>query len=101
MDPEQGECYLSGRILLMKIEELREIFSEDGLYTVRVENGAIVSHCRIKCLQSLHRKSGAALIYFVDGLVTDGFILRANEFVRSLPALLEAGFKAGFSAFVD
>ncbi|EOU50976.1 hypothetical protein WC3_02395 [Escherichia coli KTE35] len=31
MDPEQGECYLSGRILLMKIEELREIFSEDGL----------------------------------------------------------------------
>ena len=31
----------------MKIEELREIFSEDGLYTVRVENGAIVSHCRI------------------------------------------------------
>lgn len=25
MDPEQGECYLSGRILLMKIEELREI----------------------------------------------------------------------------
>ncbi|EMK7325514.1 hypothetical protein V9O32_004541, partial [Shigella sonnei] len=29
----------------MKIEELREIFSEDGLYTVRVENGAIVSHC--------------------------------------------------------
>ncbi len=23
----------------MKIEELREIFTEDGLYTVRVENG--------------------------------------------------------------
>ncbi|EPN3720039.1 hypothetical protein ACTYV8_005013, partial [Escherichia coli] len=23
----------------MKIEELREIFSEDGLYTARVENG--------------------------------------------------------------
>ena len=39
--PEQGECYLSGRILLMKIEELREIFSEDGLYAVRVENGGI------------------------------------------------------------
>lgn len=35
MDPEQGECYLSGRILLMKIEELREIFSEDGLYAGR------------------------------------------------------------------
>ena len=46
----------------MKIEELVEIFSEDGLYTVRVENGAIVSHCRIKCLQSQQRKSGAALI---------------------------------------
>ncbi len=42
----------------MKIEELREIFTEDGLYTVRVENGAIVSHCRIKCLQSKQRKSG-------------------------------------------
>ncbi|HHU2351335.1 TPA: hypothetical protein ACWX8X_004879, partial [Escherichia coli] len=25
----------------MKIEELREIFSEDGLYAVRVENGGI------------------------------------------------------------
>ncbi len=36
----------------MKIEELREIFSENGLYAVRVENGAIVSHCRIRCLQS-------------------------------------------------
>ncbi len=35
----------------MKIEELREIFTEDGLYTVRVENGAIVSHCRIKCFE--------------------------------------------------
>ncbi|EEX5808290.1 hypothetical protein DY302_004788 [Escherichia coli] len=80
----------------MRIEELREIFSEDGLYTVRVEKGAIVSHCRIKCLQSQQRKSGAAL-----GLVTDGFILRANEFVTSLPSLKEAGIKAGFSAFED
>ena len=42
MDPKQGECYLSGRILLMKIKELREIFSEDGLYAVRVENGKVV-----------------------------------------------------------
>lgn len=85
----------------MKIEELREIFSENGLYAVRVENGAIVSHCRIKCLQSQQRKSGAALIYFVDGLVTDGFILRENEFVTSLQSLKEAGLKAGFSAFED
>lgn len=71
----------------MKIEELREIFTEDGLYTVRVENGAIVSHCRIKCLMSQQRMSGAALIYFVDGLVTGGFILRENEFVTSLQSL--------------
>ena len=85
----------------MKIEELREIFTEDGLYTVRVENGAIVSHCRIKCLQSKQRKSGAALIYFVDELVTDGFILRENEFVTSLQSLKEAGLKAGFSALED
>ncbi|EEV9912801.1 hypothetical protein EIG33_15325 [Escherichia coli O143:H4] len=85
----------------MKIEELREIFTEDGLYTVRVENGAIVSHCRIKCLQSKQRKSGTALIYFVDELVTDGFILRENEFVTSLQSLKEAGLKAGFSAFED
>ncbi|WP_373866696.1 hypothetical protein [Escherichia albertii] len=86
---------------MMKIEELREIFSEDGLYTVRVENGAIVSHCRIKCLQLQQRKSGAALIYFVDGLVTDGFILRENEFVTSLQSLKEVELKAGFSAFED
>ena len=26
----------------MKIEELREIFSEDGLYAVRVENGEVI-----------------------------------------------------------
>lgn len=26
----------------MKIEELREIFSEDGLYAVRVENGDVI-----------------------------------------------------------
>ncbi|EFA4574659.1 TPA: hypothetical protein ACJIPD_004828 [Escherichia coli] len=85
----------------MKIEELREIFSEDGLYTVRVENGVIASHCRIECLQSQQKKSGAALIYFVDGLVTDGFILREDEFVTSLQVLKEAEFKAGFSAFED
>ncbi|RFQ12219.1 hypothetical protein CRE00_27395, partial [Escherichia coli] len=54
-----------------------------------------------KCLQSQQRKSGAALIHFVDGLVTDGFILRANEFVTSLPSLKDAGIKAGFSAFED
>ncbi|WP_033810180.1 hypothetical protein, partial [Escherichia coli] len=69
--------------------------------SARVENGAIVSHCRIKCLQSQQGKSGAALIYFVDGLVTDGFILRENEFVTSLQSLKEAGLKAGFSAFED
>ncbi|EJM1649960.1 hypothetical protein ACLHF5_004669, partial [Shigella sonnei] len=55
----------------MKIEELREIFSENGLYAVRVENGAIVSHCRIRCLQSQQRKSGAVLFYFCNGLLTD------------------------------
>ncbi|EED0303789.1 hypothetical protein D8N18_RS09355 [Escherichia coli] len=85
----------------MKIEELREILSENGLYAVRVENGAVVSHCLIKCLQFQQKKRGAALIYFVDGLVTDGFILRENEFVTSLSYLKEAGLKAGFSAFAD
>ena len=97
MDPEQGECYLSGRILLMKIEELREIFSEDGLYAVCVENGNLVSHYRIMCL----RKNGAALINFVDARVTDGFILREGEFVTSLQVLKEIGIKAGFSAFSE
>ncbi|BEB33593.1 hypothetical protein [Escherichia coli] len=85
----------------MKIEELREILSEDGLYAVRVENGSIVSHCLIKCLQSRQRKSEAALIYLVNGLVTDGFILRKDEFVTSLRPLKEAGLRAGFSAFED
>ncbi|TGB73060.1 hypothetical protein CRI67_15905 [Escherichia sp. E4702] len=83
----------------MKIEELHELFSENGLYAVRVENGTIVSHCRIKCLQSQKRKSGAVLIYFVDGLMVDGFILREDEFVTSLQALKEIGLKAGFFAF--
>lgn len=85
----------------MKIEELREIFSENGLYAVRVENGAIVSHCRIRCLQSQQRKSGAVLFYFCNGLLTDGFILREDEFVTSLRVLKEIGFKAGFSAFAE
>ncbi|WP_338928794.1 hypothetical protein WHU31_09400 [Escherichia coli] len=81
----------------MKIEELREIFTEDGLYTVRVENGNIASHYRIVCLQ----KNGAALINYVDARVTDGFILRDGEFVTSLQALKEIGIKAGFSAFSE
>ena len=85
----------------MKIEELREFFSENGLYAVRVENRTIVSHCRIKCLQSQPRKSGAALIYFVDELLTDGFILRENEFVTSLQSLKETVLKDGFSTFED
>ncbi|NJZ61353.1 hypothetical protein [Escherichia coli] len=44
---------------------------------------------------------GAALINFVDGRVTDGFILREGEFVTSLQALKEIGIKAGFSAFAE
>ncbi len=35
---------------MMNIEELRKIFCEDGLYAVCVENGNIVSHYRIVCL---------------------------------------------------
>ncbi len=85
----------------MKIEEFCEIFSENGLYAVRVENGVIASHCRIKCLQSQQRKSGAVLIYFVDEIMTDGFILREDEFVTSLQVLKEIGLKAGFSAFAE
>lgn len=57
----------------------------------------LVSHYRIMCL----RKNGAALINFVDGRVTDGFILREGEFVTSLQALKEIGIKAGFSAFAE
>ncbi|EJF3740987.1 TPA: hypothetical protein OHP70_005044, partial [Escherichia coli] len=43
----------------------------------------------------------AALINFVDGRVTDRFILREGEFVTSLQALKEIGIKAGFSAFAE
>ncbi|CAM4426011.1 MULTISPECIES: hypothetical protein [Shigella] len=68
----------------MKIEELRENFSENGLYAVRVENGAIVSHCCIRCLQSQQRKSGAVLFYFCNGLLTDDFILREDEFATEV-----------------
>ena len=38
----KGKSYLSGRILKMKIEELREIFSENGLYAVSDENWKVV-----------------------------------------------------------
>lgn len=86
---------------MMNIEELRKIFCEDGLYAVCVENGNIVSHYRILCLRKKQRKSGAALINFVDARVTDGFILREGEFVTSLQALKEIGIKAGFSAFAE
>ncbi|GDP44608.1 putative phage protein [Escherichia coli] len=86
---------------MMKIEELREILSENGLYAVLVENGNIVSHCCIQCLQNKPRKSGVVLVYFADGYVTDGFLLREGEFVTSLQTLKEAGIKAGFSAFED
>ena len=82
---------------MMNIEELRKIFCEDGLYAVCVENGNIVSHYRIVCLQ----KNGAALINIVDARVTDGFILHDGEFVTSLQALKEIGIKAGFSAFSE
>lgn len=80
---------------MMNIEELRKIFCEDGLYAVCVENGNIVSHYRIVCLQ----KNGAALINFVDARVTDGFILRDGEFVTSLQALKEIGIKLAFLLF--
>ena len=80
---------------MMNIEELRKIFCEDGLYAVCVENGNIVSHYRIVCLQ----KNGAALINFVDARVTDGFILREGEFVTSLQVLKEIGIKLAFLLF--
>ena len=82
---------------MLYIDELRNIFCEDGLYGVCVENGNIASHYRIVCLQ----KNGAALINYVDARVTDGFILRDGEFVTSLQALKEIGIKAGFSAFSE
>ncbi|MEB7742466.1 hypothetical protein NGB58_25400 [Escherichia coli] len=85
----------------MNIEELRKIFCEDGLYAVCIENGCIVSCCPIQSLRSSQQKSGAALFYFVDNLVTDGVILREDEFVTSLRMLKEAAIKAGFSAFAD
>ncbi|XPE61759.1 hypothetical protein ACNKHT_09785 [Shigella flexneri] len=81
---------------MMNIEELRKIFCEDGLYAVCVENGNLVSHYRIMCC-----KDGAALINFVDGELTDGFILREGEFVTSLQALKEIGIKAGLSACAE
>lgn len=85
----------------MKIEELIEIFGENGLYAVRVENGDIVSTCQVRLLRGRKEHNGPALIYFVNGRVKGGFMLREDEFVTSLRALKELCIKAGFSAFED
>ncbi len=83
---------------MMNIEELRKnFFVKMASMLCALKNGNLVSHYRIMCL----RKNGAALINFVDGRVTDGFILREGEFVTSLQALKEIGIKAGFSAFAE
>ncbi|EJY6282672.1 hypothetical protein A7A21_07580 [Escherichia coli] len=85
----------------MDFKKLRKIINKDGLYAVRVENGEIISCYCIHCLQALQLRSGAMLIYIVNGDVTDGFILREDEFVTSLRTLKEIGLKAGFCAFDD
>ncbi len=41
MAPNRGVLIIR-KNSLMKIEELREIFSENGLYAVRVENGEVI-----------------------------------------------------------
>nr|WP_134798246.1 hypothetical protein [Shigella flexneri] len=65
----------------MKIEELREIFSENGLYAVRVENGAIVSHCRIRCLQSQQRGNDSnLLIVFYVQIMPDDLVMQLHRF---------------------
>ncbi len=40
--PRKGERYLPGRILMKSFDKLREAFSENGLYAVRIENGEII-----------------------------------------------------------
>ena len=85
----------------MDFKKLRKIFNKDGLYAVRVENGEIISCYCIHCSRALQQPSGAMLIYLLNGHVTDGFMLREDEFDTSLRTLKEIGLKAGFSAFED
>ena len=61
----------------------------------------IISCYCIHCSRALQQPSGAMLIYLLNGHVTDGFMLREDEFVTSLRTLKEIGLKAGFSAFED
>ncbi|EFN9813053.1 hypothetical protein D3G60_07570 [Escherichia coli] len=41
MDPEKGVLFIR-KDSLMNIEKIRETFSENGLYAVRVENGEVI-----------------------------------------------------------
>lgn len=87
----------------MKFEELREIFSENGLYAVRVESGVIVSSGFLSesILPGQGKHTGAVLLYLVNGKVESGFALRNDEFVTSLRALEEMRVQAGLAFIVQ
>ncbi|MFN1929280.1 hypothetical protein [Escherichia coli] len=85
----------------MDFKKLRKNFNKDGLYAVRIKNGEIISCYCLHCSRAMQQPSGAILIYLLNGHVTDGFVLREDEFVTSLRTLKEIGLKAGFSAFSE
>ncbi|WP_096978813.1 hypothetical protein [Escherichia coli] len=83
----------------MKINELREVFADDGFYVVRVEGEQIISSCRIEGLPDKQAGKVATLFYSVNGQVLNGFTLSEDEFVTSMRALREAYAATGYSAF--
>lgn len=85
----------------MDTNDLRNTFSEGGVYLVHVNNGNIVSLSLPMRLPENRKNTVSFLVRLTNGVVDDAFALREDEFVTSLQALKEAGSKAGFPAFID
>ena len=97
---ERGECLLV-RIAIMDTNDLRNTFSEGGVYLVHVNNGNIVSLSLPIHLPENRKKTVSFLVSLTNGVVVDAFALREGEFVTSLQALKDVSIKAGHSAFID
>ncbi len=69
----------------MKIEELREIFSEDGLYAVRVENGGITYTALIPddhvvlSVEAFGNDSNLLIVFYVQ-IMPDDFVMQLHRF---------------------
>ncbi|MEB6310526.1 hypothetical protein [Escherichia coli] len=86
---------------MMDTNDLRNTFSEGGVYLVHVNNGNIVSLSLPIHLPENRKNTVSFLVSLTNGVVVDAFALREGEFVTSLQALKDVSIKAGHSAFID